>query len=1081
VIRNWSLIVPRLRSFVAVAFLFMAVGALAQSDVKRPLSHADYDIWNTITGMTLSPDGKWICYTQAAKGDATFVVKNIASGQELKFARGGVAKTTEATEPKGDENCEEEEDQFKGLLAAAGGTGAGISGGPAFTPDSKFLYFVLTPTRAELDKAKADKVAAEAMARAAIAVLELATGKIKERLTGYRSFNILGDGAGTLVLVKEPRPEPKTETKSDVMPMPRVVEKKEVKSEQKNDDDQQPLKQPEPEKLPDPKLGEPPAPRAASDLVIRNLADGKETIFTDVQEHSITKNVQQIVFATSGKNKDNNGVFFADIWAADKAQPLVKGAGRYYRLTWDEKQSRLAFYFDDTAQPATTTSPTDPGATPPTGKTPGAGKGRRIGGQPTGGATTEAPPIPRTKPRVYVWDRPAKDKPFASAVLVVGPDTPGLKSGWQVVDRGRLGFSADGLKLNVSVAPAPEPEKSPAPKKSDAPAGSTDRVELDLWHWKDEVIQPMQKARAAALRSRSFAAAYLFDAKKLVHLADEDYTVRSPEFGDWAIGSSDKKYRGQSWESPIPADYSLVNIRTGESKTLLDAARSALVPSPKGKYVAGFDGKNWFIINAADGKKTVLTAKLPQKFFNEDFDSPQVTPPYGQIGWSSDEKYFLVADRCDIWKFAPDGSEVTNVTKIGAANGIRFRIARVEKPDDDDPDAERDRGLDMKADWLLSAENLRTRDTGFYRLSPGGEPKLLIMGPRSYGTPTKAKKADTMVLPISTFTDYGDYYATTTDFREIKRLTDANPHRAKFNWAKAELVHYTNTDGAKLSGILVKPEDFDPSKKYPMVVYIYERLSQNFHRYAAPSVNRGQVINPIWYASNGYLVLMPDICYKIGYPGQSALQCVLPAIQAVADKAYVDENAIGINGQSWGGYQIAYMVTQTNRFKAAVAGAAVTNMTSAYNGIRWGTGMARQFQYERTQSRIGESLWQAPMKYLENSPVFWADRVRTPVMMINNDQDDAVPWYQGIEFYLSLRRLGKEVYMLNYNGERHNLAQTANARDFALRMHQFFEHHLKGEPMPEWMAKGIPYVDRDKEKEQWKKLLAPERKPSGGE
>lgn len=1069
----------RIRSILVIAFLFTAVAGLAQT-AKRPLSHADYDIWNSITGMTLSPDGKWICYTQSAKGDATFIVKNIASGQELKFARGGVAKTTEATEPKGDVACEEEEDQFKGLLGLAGATGAGISGGPAFTPDSKFLYFVLTPTRAELDKAKADKVVPEAMPRTVIAVLELASGKIKERLTGYRSFSIVGDGAGMLVLVKEPRPESKTEAKSDPAPMPRVVEKKEAKSEPKKDVDQQPLKQPEPGKQPDPKQGEAPAPRAASDLVIRNLADSKETTFADVQEHSITKDVKQIVYVTSGKDKDKNGVYFADISAADKTQPLVKGAGRYYRLTWDEKQSRLAFYFDDTPQPAQSTSSTDPSSTPPVGKGTGAGKGRRTGGQGTGGSTTEVPAVPRTKPRVYVWDRPTKDKPFAPAVLVVGPDTPGLKKGWQVVDRGRLAFSADGLKLNVSVAPIPEPEKSPEPKKGGTPAAG-DRVELDLWHWKDEVIQPMQKVRATAQRNRSFAAIYLFDAKKLIHLADEDHTVRSPEFGDWAIGSSDKNYRGQTWESPIPADYTLVNIRTGESKALLDAARSALIPSPKGKYVAGFDGKHWFIINATDGKKTVLTAKLLQKFFNEDFDSPQVAPPYGQVGWSSDEKYFLVADRCDIWKFAPDGSEATNVTKIGATSGVRFRIARVEKAEDDDPDAERDHGLDMKANWLLSAENLRTRDTGFYRLSPGGEPKLLIMGPRSYGTPTKAKKADTMVLPISTFTDYGDYYATTTDCKEIKRLTDANPHRSKFNWAKAELLHYTNADGAKLSAILVKPEDFDPSKKYPMVVYIYERLSQNLHRYSAPSVNRGQVINPIWYASNGYLVLMPDICYKIGYPGQSALQCVLPAIQAVADKGIVDENAIGINGQSWGGYQIAYMVTQTNRFKAAVAGAAVTNMTSAYNGIRWGTGMARQFQYERTQSRIGESLWQAPMKYLENSPVFWADRVKTPLMMINNDQDDAVPWYQGIEFYLSLRRLGKEVYMLNYNGERHNLAQVANARDFALRMHQFFEHHLKGGPMPEWMAKGIPFIDRDKEKEQWKKLFAPEGKVGGSQ
>jgi dipeptidyl aminopeptidase/acylaminoacyl peptidase len=218
---------------------------------------------------------------------------------------------------------------------------------------------------------------------------------------------------------------------------------------------------------------------------------------------------------------------------------------------------------------------------------------------------------------------------------------------------------------------------------------------------------------------------------------------------------------------------------------------------------------------------------------------------------------------------------------------------------------------------------------------------------------------------------------------------------------------------------------------------------------------------------------MPDIAYKTGFPGPSALKCVLPAIQAVVDKGCVDENAIGINGQSWGGYQIAYMVTQTNRFKAAVAGAPVSNMVSAYGGIRWGSGLPRQFQYEKTQSRIGATPWEAPMRYIENSPIFMADRVQTPLLMIHNDQDDAVPWYQGIEYFLALRRLGKEAYLLNYNGEKHNLANRVAARDFAMRMFQFFEHHLKGKPAPQWMVKGVPYLDRDKEKEQWKKLYGP--------
>jgi dipeptidyl aminopeptidase/acylaminoacyl peptidase len=244
-----------------------------------------------------------------------------------------------------------------------------------------------------------------------------------------------------------------------------------------------------------------------------------------------------------------------------------------------------------------------------------------------------------------------------------------------------------------------------------------------------------------------------------------------------------------------------------------------------------------------------------------------------------------------------------------------------------------------------------------------------------------------------------------------------------------------------------------------MIVYIYERLSQGVYNFVPP--RPGTSINLAYYVSNGYLVLTPDIAYTIGSPGQSALKCVLPAIQAVVDKGFIDEKAIGIQGHSWGGYQIAYMITQTDRFRAVAAGAPVANMTSAYDGIRWGPGLPRQFQYERTQSRIGGTLWQYPMRFIENSPIFQADRVHTPLMMIHNDADDAVPWYQGIEYYLALRRLGKEVYLFTYNGEPHGLRRRPNQKDYTVRLQQYFDYYLKGAPKPDWMEHGIPYLEKD--------------------
>ena len=259
-----------------------------------------------------------------------------------------------------------------------------------------------------------------------------------------------------------------------------------------------------------------------------------------------------------------------------------------------------------------------------------------------------------------------------------------------------------------------------------------------------------------------------------------------------------------------------------------------------------------------------------------------------------------------------------------------------------------------------------------------------------------------------------------------------------------------------------------------MLVYLYEKLSDTVHNFQNPGP--GTSINFSFYASNGYLIFMPDIVYTTGHPGQSALKCVLPGVQSIVDKGFVDENAIGIQGHSWGGYQIAYMVTQTNRFKAAAPGALVANMTSAYDGIRWGSGLPRQFQYEKTQSRIGGNLWDSKALFLENSPLFFADKVKTPILMIANDNDDAVPWYQGIEFYLALRRLNKEVYFFNYNGEFHGLRKRQNQKDYSRRMFEFFNNKLKGAPAPDWMQKGIPYLDRDKEKEKYRQPMADEPK-----
>jgi dipeptidyl aminopeptidase/acylaminoacyl peptidase len=273
----------------------------------------------------------------------------------------------------------------------------------------------------------------------------------------------------------------------------------------------------------------------------------------------------------------------------------------------------------------------------------------------------------------------------------------------------------------------------------------------------------------------------------------------------------------------------------------------------------------------------------------------------------------------------------------------------------------------------------------------------------------------------------------------------------------SELVKWKSYTGKIAEGILYKPENFDPSIKYPMIVYFYERNNQTLHNYLPPAPARSRINIP-YFVSRGYLVFVPDIWYKKGYPGQGAYDYIVSGTKAMIQKGFVDSTKLGLQGQSWGGYQIAYLITKTNMFAAAWAGAPVVNMTSAYGGIRWGTGMNRQFQYEKTQSRIGATLWERPDLYIKNSPLFSLPKVTTPIVIMNNDADDAVPWYQGIEMFTAMKRLNKKIWLLVYNNELHNLSERRNKKDIQIRQQQFFDHYLKNAPMPKWMSEGVPAI-----------------------
>jgi dipeptidyl aminopeptidase/acylaminoacyl peptidase len=872
----------------------------------------------------------------------------------------------------------------------------------AFSADSGYVVFSTFPSKVDTDKARKDHKSADQMPKDGMTIVELATAKATT-VERVRRFAMPDKASGFLAYQRE-APEP---------PARPVTPPSETKAEPKAGGG-------------DPQGGRGGRGGAAAgsarnqfgtDLVLRSLADGAERVFSDVAEFHFTEDGQQLVYAVSARDTAKNGVFAARPGSADAPTPLLEGKGKYLKLAFDENQTELVFLSDRD----------DPSAKQPQWK-------------------------------IYRWDRQA---PAASEL--VSAATPGLQAGMAISDKGAFTFSRDGSRVFFGVAkPADKPDEAAAASDggetaAPAPAAANeDKAVVDVWSYKDEYLQTVQKVRAARDRDRTFEAAYLIPECKLVQLADSQMeTVTTSESPQWAMGSDDREYRRLVDYDERYADIYLVDATTGQRRLLVKKNRGQTTWSPSGRYLLIFDGADWSTVSVPDGKTVNLTAALGVKFFNEDTDTPGTPSSYGSAGWTKDGKYVLLYDRYDIWKAAPDGTGARNITAgYGRAHEIRLRYVRTET----DP---RERWIDPAKPMLLQGENLKTMDSGFFRGSlDGGAPEQLIMAAKSFSAPVKAKHADVYLLTGQTFHEFPDLIATDGSFRQMRQVSDANPQKSQLLWGTSELVGFKNIDGVPLQAALYKPENFDARKKYPMIVYIYERLTQNLNRFVNPAP--GHNINISYYVSNGYLVLEPDIVYTTGYPGQSALKCVLPAVQAVVDRGIVDESAIGIQGHSWGGYQIAYMVTQTNRFRAAEAGAPVADMISAYDGIRWGTGITRQFQYERTQSRIGGSIWQYPTRFIENSPIFWADRVQTPVMILQNDGDDAVPWYQGIEYFLALRRLGKEVYLFNYNGQPHGLRNRADQKDFTIRLQQYFDHFLKGAPAPAWMTRGVPYLERDK-------------------
>lgn len=615
-------------------------------------------------------------------------------------------------------------------------------------------------------------------------------------------------------------------------------------------------------------------------------------------------------------------------------------------------------------------------------------------------------------------------------------------------------------------------------------------AKLDIWNWDAILTPPMQKAMKARL-DKYTNPAVIDLGSKAVTLLSKNYNEHVFHFNggdaEYALVVDRGPYQLSAyWDSNPYNDVYIVSLADGSRRLIMEKVAGSPRLSPAGKYLYWYDcgDLQWYTYDLATNEVVCLTADCRTNFYDEEDDHPNYPDAYdGRPTWTANDEFILICDRYDVWKFAANGSSIECLTDgEGRQNNVRFRIAdpvnRNFHPEEMRFGATYVQPVDAPVFFTTYAE--ATKENGFATINSvkRSVPDWFTAG-WSYSSAVKAKDAAVLAFLKGNFRNSPDLYLYAPKagkkgyqaaFKEgltkiidgANKLTAINPQQQNYRWGDVQLVHWAAYDGTPLDGMLFLPDDVKEGEKLPLMIYFYEKYSETLYSYRQPAPSRSTVNVPM-YVSNGYAVFIPDIVYESGHPGESAYNCICSGAEAMCEQfPVIDKEHMAIQGQSWGGYQTAYLVTRTDMFCAAGAGAPVGNMTSAYGGIRWESGMARAMQYEHGQSRIGKSLWDEGGLdlYIENSPVFFVDQVTTPVLIMHNDADGAVPWYQGIEFFSNLRRFGKPAWLLEYNDEAHNLRERRNCKDLSRRLQQFFDHYMKGAPMPAWMKTGLPVAKK---------------------
>lgn len=519
------------------------------------------------------------------------------------------------------------------------------------------------------------------------------------------------------------------------------------------------------------------------------------------------------------------------------------------------------------------------------------------------------------------------------------------------------------------------------------------------------------------------------------------------------------------WNIGNKVSWSLVSIKTGKIENLnfLDGNRTVQL-SPTGRFLIyyDFDSKDYFSYEILTSTVRNLTNGLTVSWVDKLWDNLPGSnyAPRSHYAWLKEDRALFVCDQFDIWKIDPlNISKPVNLTNgYGFRNHVVFHFALQDYLV---------KSISKKEIVILNAFNLDSKKNGFYSkaIDQLGNPKLLGMGAYIYDvinsyylpasvhfSPIKAKKANVYVLQRMSATEAPNYYCT-NDFVNFKKLSDIHPER-QFNWYTTELHSWKSLHGRNLQGILYKPENFDPTRKYPIIFCYYQRTSNGLNAYLKPEPISGYMnINIPTFVSNGYLIFTPDIYYQIADPMQGTYNALVSAAEYVSKFPFVDAKKMGIQGGSFGGFETNYLITHTNLFAAAVSSSGVADLISFYNSLLGGAGAKQNF-VENGQFRMGGSLWEKPDSYIRNSPIFQIDKVTTPVLMMHGKKDPASPFENAMEFFLGLQRMGKKAWMLVYPASGHGLIGK-DADDFSVRMMQFFDHYLKDKPAPIWMLDGV--------------------------